>query len=271
MTTSGPSAFPILAGRAVWAEDRLGGTPVAVIDEDAARSLWRAENPLGRRVRYSPFVPWITVIGVARSVKTQSVGSGKDSLEIYLPEQQQERLEATVLLVRCSSNPDSVLAAVRNRIRAMDPNVRIGRAGPVEEMYDPLLVTPRFTAFLLSLFAAMALGTVAVGLYGALSYEVAGRSGEIGVRMALGAARSSVLGLVLRDAAKPVLVGSAVGCALAFWLVRFIAAQLYHVSPHDPATAAAVLAVLILVALAAAYGPARRATLVDPVVVLRAE
>jgi len=91
------------------------------------------------------------------------------------------------------------------------------------------------------------------------------------VRMALGAARRSVLALVLRDAAKPVLIGAAVGCVLAFWLTRFIAAQLYHVRPHDPTTAAAVLAVLILVALAAAYGPARRATLVDPILVLRAE
>ena len=142
---------------------------------------------------------------------------------------------------------------------------------PVEALYDPALVNPRFSALLMSLFAGLGLLTAAVGLYGMLSYAVAQRTREIGVRMALGADRRAVRRLIVSDALWPVMLGLALGSISAQWLTRFIASQLYGVAPGDPMTLALVLLLFAAVALIAASVPARHATRVDPVVALRAE
>ncbi|PYV08178.1 MAG: hypothetical protein DMG07_26550 [Acidobacteria bacterium] len=265
----GVTGILLKAGRGFGPEDSPAGPPVAVIDEAAARRFWPGQGALGRRFRYSPYVPWITVVGVAGHVKTQDFASDAGSAAAYLPLTQEKSAPYRCLLVRTAGNPSPVLASVRAQIRALDPRQAVTRAGAVADLYDEPLVAPRFVLVLMSLFAVLALVTAAVGLYALLSYSVNQRRQEIGIRMALGADPAQVRRLVVRDALAPVAAGLASGIIGALWLTRFIGSLLYQVRPHDPATYAAVVLVLLGVAAIAAFIPARRATRVAPLEALR--
>jgi putative ABC transport system permease protein len=277
LLAAGPDYFavlgiPLLAGRAFNADDRRGSMPVAIVDDKAAQLFWPGESPLGKRVRYSPYVEWMTVVGVARRVKTSDLGRASNRFQIYLPVSQAGFGEPTIL-ARTVDNvaAASTLAAIRARVQRMDDKAAVSTAATVEALYDPALVNPRFSALMMSLFAGLGLLTAAVGLYGMLSYAVAQRTREIGVRMALGADRRAVRRLIVSDALWPVMLGLALGSISAQWLTRLIASQLYGVAPGDPLTFALVILLFAAVALIAASVPARHATRVDPVVALRAE
>jgi putative ABC transport system permease protein len=261
----------LAAGRDFTPDDRIGSTPVAIVDEDAARRYWPGQDPLGKRVRYSPYVPWITVVGIARNIKTSDVGRAVDAFELYLPLTQAQRIGATTMLIRASGDAQTLAAAVRSHVSALDRTAAVTWTGTIEELYGPALARPKFAALLLSTFAALALVTLAVGLYGVLSYSVAQRIPEIGVRRALGAGSREVRRLIVGDVLRPVMAGLLLGVLAAAWLSRFIGSQLYHVSRYDPVTMALVLATLLLAGLVAVYVPTRRAIRIDPMVALRSE
>ena len=262
----------IIRGRPFSAEHYHPDTRVVVVDEEAARRFWPLDDPIGKRVRLGrPEREWLTVVGVARDIKTAAVGNARDSLEAYVPVNRQRRSLGGTLMFRTSGDPAAVFATARAQAQAIEPDVRFVSAGTVEDLYGPAFANPRFTALIMSLFAALALLTGAVGLYGMLSYDVAARIPEIGIRMALGADATDVRRSVTLDALWPVGAGLATGAILAQALVRVIGWRLYQVSPHDSGTLAAVSGIFIAVALVAAYGPVRRATRVDPIVALRHE
>ena len=274
LLAAGPDYFSALgiqmvSGRPLSAADLGGTAAVAVIDEETARRFWPDESALGKRVRYSPYVPWMTVVGVARDVKTSRAGSARQSFELYLPAKQAPL--GTTIMFRAVGDGRAALAAVRARVVALEPDARIASAGAVRDLYGPSLTNPRFTAVTISTFAILALVTAAVGLYAMLAYTVSRRTSEIGVRMALGASRSGVRRLIVTEALWPVAIGVIIGVAAAQALSRVISAQLYQTTPYDPLTLAAVVAIFVAVAMIATYLPARRATRVDPVVALRAE
>jgi putative ABC transport system permease protein len=276
LLAAGPDYFGVLgiqllAGRPFNVDDRPGTLPVAIVDEKAAQLFWPGESALGKRVRYTPYLEWMTVVGIARSVKTGDLGRRSNRFQMYLPLSQSQLGPPAILARTRGIAAASSLAAIRARVQQMDDKVTVRSATTVGALYDPALVNPRFSALLMSLFAGLAMLTAAVGLYGMLSYAVAQRTREIGVRMALGANRSNVRRLIVSDALWPVIAGLTLGSILAQWLTRFIASQLYGVAPGDPATFALVLLLFAAVALIAAYVPARYATRVDPIVALRVE
>jgi putative ABC transport system permease protein len=261
--------IPIVAGRALSPEDRAGREAVAVIDEDTARLFWPGQSALGQRVRYSPYVPWMTVVGVAGTVKTSRSGGTAESLEVYMPIAQDPDLQADAIMIRAEGNEG--LAALRTHVEALDPAATVATAVTVRDLYGPLLVNLRFTAFAMSAFALLALVTAAIGLYAMLAYAVSRRTAEIGVRLAMGASRSSVRRLVFADALAPVAAGLIVGMGAGLALSRLLATQLYQMTPHDPLTLLFVVLFFALVALVATYLPARRASRVDPIVALRTD
>lgn len=273
---AGPDYFavlgvPIVSGRALSPDDRDGREPVAVIDEDTARRFWPGESALGKRVRFSPYVPWMTVVGVAGDIKTSGAGRAAQSFELYMPVAQHPELGTDTVIIRADGNVRPVLTALRAYVEALDSAATVTSAGTVRDLYGPSLASPRFTALAMSAFAALALLTAAIGLHAMLAYTVSRRTPEIGVRIALGASRSNVSRLIVADALAPVAAGLIIGMATAQLLSRVIATQLYQMTPRDPLTLTLVVLCFGAVAIAAAYLPARRAARVDPVVALRAE
>ena len=176
-----------------------------------------------------------------------------------------------MLAVRSTSDPNLQLNAVRATVRAMDPNQPLGRPINVSQILGEEVIQPRFTMALFSAFALIGLALAAAGIYSVLSFHVLSRTHELGVRMALGASRRHVLGLMLQMGGRLVVAGLVIGGAVSLGAMRLLRSQLFGVQPADPASYAAVAVVLTLVALAACYVPARRAARVDPMVALRQE
>ena len=175
------------------------------------------------------------------------------------------------VVARTTGDPLSVAGAVRNEIRQMDASLPVANVRSMNDVVAAALATPRLTGFLLGVFAAIALALAAVGIYGVLAYLVSQRTQEIGIRLAIGADRSQVLGMVLRQGLSLAAVGIVVGLIGAFALTRLMQSLLYEVRPNDPITFVAVAAAVLLVALAASFLPARRATRVSPMTALGAE
>ncbi len=264
--------IPLRRGRVFTESDSIDAQRVAVIDETFARRYWPQENPIGKRIRFGSHNapnPWMTIVGVVGHVK--NYGVDQDSrVETYVPFAQMPGSQFS-LVVRSHTDPAALTAAVRSELRSLDPDLPAYNVATMERIFSDLAAPRRLAALLLALFAALALLMAAVGIYGVISYSVSRRTGEIGVRMALGAGARNIFRLVLREGALLAGLGVAVGLVAAFALTRFLETFLFGVQTRDRATFVAVPVVLAAIALVASWVPARRATRVDPVVALRFE
>jgi len=271
----GPNYFktmetPLSRGRDFAEADRKGAPGVVVLNETLAATLWPGEDALGKRVSVNGREgPFLEVVGVARDGKYRSLGEPPHPY-IYQPLLQSYDPKMT-LVVRTTGEPQSVSAAVREQIRALDANLPIADVKTLRDHLDLSLFPSRLAAWTLGGFGVLALLLAAIGIYGVVSYSVAQRTREIGVRMALGAREKDVLGLVLGQGVFVIGVGLALGLLLAAAATRAIAGFLYGVGATDPVTFVGVPLLLGFVALGASYIPARRATKVDPLVALRYE
>jgi putative ABC transport system permease protein len=246
---------------------------VAVISEAAARQYWPGEDPIGQRIRIH--VSAIgrererEIVGVVGDVKAGRIESAAAPL-VYLPHAQYP-FEFMTVFLRTTGDPIAVAPMARAQLAALDPGVAVGAMRPGTALVEAAVAQPRFRMRLLGLFAGAAVGLAVLGLYGVMSFAVDQRRSEIGLRIALGAAPSGVVALMLRQAMLPVLIGMAAGLAGAALVTDVMRGLLFGVDPFDPATFAAVSLLLGTIAAVACYVPARRAASVDPVVALRAE
>jgi putative ABC transport system permease protein len=270
---------PIVEGRGFEPTDTLGA-PVAVVNETLVRTFWKDRNPIGQQIRpcCGEQIPWMTVVGVAKDVKQGGIDQ-KTGTELYFLLDQMARLYPNspagggeVNIVLRSAVPLATLGtSVEHIVREIDPSLPVIRLREMDAVFRESLSRPRLLAQLLGAFAALALFLASIGTYGLLSYLVNERRREIGIRMALGAERSSVLRHIMGQGLRLALVGLAVGMAAAFALTRVMTSLLFNVTPHDPVTLVTVAAAISGVAALACLLPAQRATRVDPVVVLRDE
>ncbi len=273
----GPDYFkalriPLMRGRAFIETDRGGAPRVAIINETAARKFWPDEDPVGKQLWVG--VGWGEkefgeVVGVVSDVKYGKVEEVFEP-EIYLPYLQPTE-SASFVIVRTTNEPEQIVSALRKEIIALDKNAPVYDVMTMRQRSSEATSRTRFSALVLGIFAALAMILSAVGIYGVMAYAVSGRTKEIGIRMALGANRRNVLSLVMRDAIVLTTAGLALGLTGAYAATRVLSSQLYGVETTDTATFAAVSVLLALVALAASYIPARRATKIDPGVALRYE
>ena len=261
--------IPLLQGRYFTAQDKLEAPFAIIVNDTLAARLWPGQNPLGKRFRVGFEEKPREVVGVVGTIKQTTLDS-EASPAMYLPHLQSPTPGLT-LLVRTRGEPLSIVAAVRNAVRALDKDVPVTQVQTMEKVLGASVAQPRFSMLLVGLFAALALVLSAVGIYGVMAYAVSRRAHEIGVRMALGAGASQVLKLVLKDGMTLALAGIAVGLLGAFALTRLMASLLFGIGAKDPVTFASVAAFLAFVAFIACYIPARRATKVDPLIALRDE
>ncbi len=268
----------LLKGRMLDESDRAGSLPVAVVSEEFVRESWPGEDPIGkrvRRVRTGEKGPWMTVVGVVAEVKEDRFWFRIDRPVWYLPYAQQTfPLPVSIplnLVVRTAGDPSLVAKAVREAVHSTDPSQPVAGAMPMVESLSDVLITERFSAVVMGALAGLGLLLAALGLYGVMAYTVSLRTGEIGLRMALGARPRDVFGLVLGRGIALALGGLAVGLGAAWALTRLLSSTLYQVDATDPAIFLAVALALGAIALLACYLPARRAARVDPMIALRIE
>jgi predicted permease len=272
--------IPIVQGRSFQRSDAASSGMVAVVNETLVNTFWKGLNPIGQRLRpcCGDQVPWYTVIGVAKDVKQGGVDQ-KTGTELYFFVDQRANLPPTVaaapgtmnMVLRTTLPPGGLRQTIEAAVREADPSVPIVRLRDMNGVFEESIRRPRLLAQLLGGFAGLALLLAAIGTYGVLSYMVAERRREIGIRMALGADQASVLTQVMKHGLVLTTIGIIVGLAGAFALNRLIASLLFGVRPTDPTTLVAVVATITLVAAAACWLPAWRASRVDPNVVLKDE
>ncbi len=262
--------IPLLGGRDVAETDTPEMPLVAVINETMAHRFWSHQDAVGKRFRHSnPDAKWIIVIGVVGDVR--EFGLAEPAIpEAYYPESQ-DAYSDLVLVVRTGNDPQAQVAAIRNAAHGLDKGLPWYSVQTLSEMVSDSSREKRFVALLLALFAAVALTLASVGIYGVVSYSVSQRTREIGIRMAFGAEVRNVLGMVLREGLRLVIVGVAVGLLGAWALSRYLTSILYAVRATDLATYILAALLMAAVAVLACLVPARRATKVDPMVALRYE
>jgi predicted permease len=269
--------IPLVAGRFFTAQDGALGTGVAVINERMAQTFWPGQDPIGRRIKsYGRDARWLTIVGVAHDVKQQGLDQ-KTGTEVYFLESQvpATRVDdppATFhVVLRTARDPLLLAGPAQAAIHGLDLSLPVAHVETMDRVVGQSMARLRFVTLLVLLFAAVALALAAVGTYGVLAHSVEQRTQEIGVRMALGAEVKSILAMVLRQGLGLAAAGLVLGLALALALRRVLASLLFGVSPTDPATFTGVAALLALVAAAACYLPARRASAIAPAVALRHE
>jgi putative ABC transport system permease protein len=266
--------IPLRKGRTFDAGDRRGAKAVAVVNETLAAQVFAGEDPLGQRLRIGigtdksdPLT--FEVVGVVGDVRRFGRGIFAPP-EIYVPHPQQS-WSFMSLVVRTSGEPVSLAGALRRQVAALDPGQAVHDVRPLLDLLSDSLAASRFVMALLGGFALLGLALATVGVYGVVAGSVERRTGEIGLRLAVGANSGDVLRMVLGQAARLLAAGVTLGLLAAFALTRVLQSLLFDVSPTDPATFAAVAGVLALAALVASYLPARRAARLDPAAVLREE
>ena len=259
----------ILKGRAFTERDVSGAPSVYIINETLARRFWPNENPLGKQVRYNDRDPWGEIVGVVEDIKYDGLhlDSTPHLFEPYL----QNAWQFLSITIRSHLDQSSLLPAVRRELSALDPNLPISNIKTMDDVMSQSLAMRRFVLLLFSLFAGLALLLASVGIYGVLSASVAQRTREMGIRRALGATTRDVWRLVVGQGMRLVVLGLVAGFISALVLNRFIEKLLFGVRPKDPLTYAVIGLVFIGVGLLACWLPARRATRVDPLIVLRSE
>jgi putative ABC transport system permease protein len=259
----------ILAGREFDEHDTADRQNVMIISQAGAKKVFGDESPIGKTLLVGSASVPCQIIGIAGDVRSRKV-SEPDDVEIYRPWAQQN-FPFPVILVRSRLQSDAVTKLAQSALATVDPGLAIAIPQSMEAIVAQAVGQTRLMMWLLGIFAGVALLLASIGIYGAVAYSVEQRTGEIGIRMALGAQTRDVLRMVVSQGMRPVLIGLALGIIAAFVLGRLIAAQLYQVSAHNPALLAGATILLAGTALVACLLPARRATLVDPVQALRAE
>ncbi len=266
--------IPRVRGRDFSTHDSGNVPQTALINETMARRFWPGQDPLGQRIKFAGMEEhpqWMTVVGVAGDFR-ESTLTERPEPEVFVPFTQHlnGRLSDPNLVVRGAGDPKLLVSAIREAIRAVDKNVPV-EFSAMDALLADSVAQRRFQMRLLAVFAGMALMLAAVGIYGVIAYSVSQRTHEIGIRMALGSERADVVQMVIGQGMRMAAVGVALGIAGAVALSRILGAQLYEVSATDAETYIVVSLLLLAVALAATYIPARRATAVDPLIALRYE
>ena len=260
----------LMEGRFFNASDAKGAPDVIIVNQTMARTFWGNESPLGRRVRPGSTNPWCTVVGVVADVKNAGIDKPTGT-ELYLPYNQPQGAgnPGMYVVMRGKSDSLDLATAVRRELSDLDPTVPVSNVRSMDDVLAAAQSRPRFLTLLLTVFSGVALALALVGIYGVLSYLVARRSREFGLRMALGAPRQHVLGLVLKQGAGLALAGVFFGWIAALGLTRLMSSVLYGVRAVDPVTFIVMPLAKELVPMLASYVPARRATTVDTMVALR--
>jgi putative ABC transport system permease protein len=272
----------LLNGRLFTEQDTQNSQPVAIVNQVLARRFWTNQNPIGKVITlYAPesliqagqlpagyHIPRITVVGVVADVHYGGLAQQVAPV-VYAPFVQNDWRNSMSLTVRVNSSPDKIVSAVRNAVFEIDKNQPIANVLTMDEMVSASVAQPRLQGLLLGLFGGLAMVLVAVGIYGLISYSVAQRTNEIGIRMALGADRFAVLRMVLSQALILAGIGLIVGLICAAIFTRVLQSMLFGVKPTDPVIFTVILAFLLAVVFLASYVPARRATKVEPVEALR--
>ena len=262
----------LIEGRYFDERDGKHAPAVVVINRTMAHVFYGNQSPIGRRVRPGFRDPWRTIVGVVADVKNGGVDRPTGT-ELYIPRQQAQGRSSlsSYLLVRSSSGPMRLASAIRSEIQAIDPAAAISEMRPMNDVLASARSRPRFLTMLLTLFSSVAVVLAALGIYGVISYSVAQRTNEIGIRIALGARRVDVVWLVLKQGLVLALAGTAFGAAAAFAITRFLQGLLFGVSAFDLGTFAVTAFGLIFITAIACFAPATRAAIVDPVVALKYE
>jgi len=258
---------PMRRGRDFTAADNTQAPKVVIVNETFARRFWPGQNPLGKRVVVARWPDPAEVVGMAADVKNRGLDQDTQA-QLYLPFAQLPWGNMN-LLVRTAVPPESMTAAVRAQIAAVDPEQPVNHIQTVDDLMEKAQSQPRFTMMLVGAFSATALLLAVIGIYGVLSYSVAQRQQEFGIRMALGAKRADILQLVLKQGLILTISGIGIGIGSALLLTRLVASILYKVSARDLLTFVVTPVVFLCIALLASYLPARRATKVDPMDALR--
>jgi putative ABC transport system permease protein len=265
--------IPLKRGRLFTEQDTATTPRVALIGESCARSQFRGEDPIGKHIRLegrAGTAPWMTVVGVVGDVRQDGLDHAAD-MQVYMALNQEAIIGYYRMMARTAGEPMLLERAVRSAFQAVDAGSPVYHVKSLEAYFSGRLADRTFALALLGLLGGLALVLAAVGLYGVISLSVAQRTREIGIRMALGAARCEVLTLVVRQALPLIGAGLGIGLAASLVLTRWLATLLFEVAPADPATSVAVAVLLASVALAATAVPARRAASLDPMAALRTE
>jgi len=263
----------LMDGRWFDARDVQGAPDAVIINKTMATTFWPRQNPIGRRLRPGGSKNWSTIVGVVEDVKNAGLDRPAGT-ELYLPYRQPAgagNSDMYVAMRAQAGDPRSLAGVVHEQLNAIDPSLPLADVRLMEDVLNRAQARPRFLTLLLSLFSIVAFAIATVGIYGVVSYSVARRTKEFGLRMVLGAQGGDVLGLVMKQGAGMVAIGIVAGLATAFALTRLMASLLFGVTPTDLPTFAGVTVLLFAVALVACYLPARRATRVDPIQTLRYE
>jgi putative ABC transport system permease protein len=261
--------IPIVRGRDFTTADSATAPTVVVVNETMAEQFWKGEDPIGKRFKWFGAPDYTTVVGVAKNSKYNGVA--EDPLPFIYEALKQDYTPAGAIHVRAAGDAASLSTALRQAIREIDPTLSMFNVRTLEEQVDQSLRQQRMNVILLTTFGGLALLLAAIGLYGVASYSVAQRTREIGVRMALGAQPSSVLGLVLGNGLTLVGIGLALGLFVALALAGTMQTLVAGVNARDPVTFIVTPAILGAIALLATYIPARRATRIDPLIALRTD
>lgn len=264
--------IPVLKGRSFTAQDRDNTQHVIIVNEALASRYWPNQDVIGKRLGFEKDPSkqsWREIVGVVGNVKHFGLDA-EAKPEVYFPYQQYPRNFMTVV-VRTSSDPVSMIPAIRGQVFAIDKDQPVFDIMTMDQRLTKSVASSRFVMLLLGSFSVLALGLAAVGLYGAMSYLVTQRTQELGLRMALGASRTDVFKLVVGKGMRLALIGIAIGLVASLALTRVMRSLLFEVTPTDVLTFVIVPVVLLTVTLLACYIPARRATNVDPLTSLRYE
>jgi putative ABC transport system permease protein len=262
----------LIEGRVFDERDVQGSPDVVIVNQTMARTFWGNENSIGHRIQPGMSGPWCTIIGVVEDVKNAGLDKPTGT-EIFLPfgQKQGEGVSSASVFLRAQGDSSSVANAVRSEVRSIDPSVPVAKVQTMEQVLETAQSRPRFLTLLLTLFSAVALIIATVGIYGVISFSVARRSKEFGLRMALGAQHKDVIGLVMKQGVVLTGMGMVVGVCAALALTRLMASLLFGVQPTDTLTFIGVPLLLAGVALCASFIPAQRASRVSPMEALRHE